>query len=79
MVASTSDIESLIADLRREGGLTLRTNLDVLSRIWTDRPSLPLSKAEIQPMEYAGESIDSKLKRIRAALRKEHADGMLMA
>lgn len=79
MVASTSDVESLIADLRREGGLTLRTNLDVLSRIWTDRPSLPLSKAEIQPMEYAGESIDSKLKRIRAALRKEHADGMLMA
>ena len=79
MVASTSDVESLIADLRREGGLTLRTNLDALSRIWTDRPSLPLSKAEIQPMELAGESAESKLKRIRAALRKQHADGMLMA
>ena len=79
MVASTSDVESLIADLRREGGLTLRTNLDALSRIWTDRPPLPQSTCEIQPMELAGESAESKLKRIRAALRKQHADGMLMA
>ena len=79
MVASVDDVEGLIADLRREGGLTLRTNLDVLGRIWKDRPSLPMSKAEIQPMEYAGESTESKLKRVRAALRKKHADGMLMA
>ena len=79
MVASVADVESLIADLRHEGGLTLRTNLDVLGRIWADRPSMPMSKAEIQPLEYAGEGTDNKLKRVRAALRKEHADGMLMA
>ena len=79
MVASVADVESLIADLRHEGGLTLRTNLDVLGRIWADRPSMPMSKAEIQPLEYAGEGADNKLKRVRAALRKEHADGMLMA
>lgn len=79
MVVSTSDVESLIADFRHEGGLTLRTNLDALSRIWTNRPPLPQSTCEIQPMELAGESAESKLKRIRAALRKQHADGMLMA
>jgi len=79
MVASVADVESLIADLRHEGGLTLRTNLDVLGRIWADRPSMPMSKAEIQPLEYAGDGVDNKLKRVRAALRKEHADGMLMA
>ena len=79
MVTSTADVEDLIAELRHAGGLTLRTNLDVLDRIWTDRPQIPLSVAEIQPIEYAGEPAQQKLKRVRAALRQQHADGMLVA
>ena len=38
-----------------------------------------MNPVEIFPMEYAGESCTSKLQRIRQALRRQHADGMLMA
>ena len=44
MVMATSDVESLIADLRAEGGITVRTNLDPLAEIWKDRPVIPLNK-----------------------------------
>lgn len=78
--ASEASVKALRDDLRRHGGLTLRTNLDPLSRIWTDRPSLPLNKVEIQPMEYAGEAAADKLKRLRRRLHEEHhADGLLVA
>ena len=78
-VASASTVKELIADLRRHGGLTLRTNLDPLRLIWRDRPALPSAPVELHPLEYAGESCTSKLARIRQALRQQHADGMLMA
>ena len=74
-----SMVEQLIADLRREGGLTLRTNFDPLRQIWKDRPQLPANPIEIQPLEYAGKSCHEKLAQIRAELRKVHADGMLAA
>ena len=79
MVCSAAEVESLIADLRRQGGITLRTNLDPLRQLWRDRPSIPENPVEIHPLELAGETVDSKLKRIRRALREQHADGMLMS
>ena len=79
MVSSANSVRELIADLRREGGLTLRTNLDPLAQIWHQRPVIPLNPVEPHPMEYAGEETASKLARIRQALRQQHADGMLMA
>ncbi|MBR2235707.1 MAG: aminopeptidase P family protein [Prevotella sp.] len=79
MVSSANSVRELIADLRREGGLTLRTNLDPLAQIWRQRPVIPLNPVEPHPMEYAGEETANKLARIRQALRQQHADGMLMA
>lgn len=79
MTNACSEVEALIADLRAEGGLTLRTNLDPLNEIWKDRPTVPLNKVEIHPLEYAGEPAQEKLQRIRKALRGQHADGMLIA
>jgi len=75
---SAAEVEQLVGDLRNEGGLTLRTNLDPLQQIWTDRPPIPERKVEIQPLEYAGESAQKKIGRIRQSLRQCHADGMLM-
>jgi Xaa-Pro aminopeptidase len=79
MVCSAVEVEQLIADLRHQGGITLRTNLDPLRSIWLDRPAIPLNKIEIQPLEYAGECCADKILRIRKALRSQHADGMLMS
>lgn len=79
MVNTLDDTESLIADLRREGGITVRTNLDILNNIWTDRPAMPTNKVTVHPMTYAGETAKSKLARVRQALRELHADGMLVS
>lgn len=79
MSCSTTMAEALIADLRRAGGITVRPNLDVLEEIWTDRPAVPEGEVCVHNIEYAGESRADKLRRIRAALREVHADGMLMS
>lgn len=78
-VNSYFSTSGLIADLRKAGGITVRTNFDPLEEIWKDRPSIPLKPVEIQPMEFAGEDVPSKIKRIRLALRAQHADGMLVS
>ena len=79
MVCSTSEVEQLVSDLRHQGGITLRTNFDPLQQVWRDRPSLPLNKIEVHPLEYAGEGCTQKIARIRRALREKHADGMLVS
>ena len=77
--SSVNAVKELIADLRQQGGITLRTNLDPLAQIWTDRPVIPEHVVEIFPLQYAGESCHEKIARIRQALRQKHADGMLMS
>lgn len=79
MVNSYHETMGMIADLRKSGGITVRTNFDPLELIWTDRPAIPANPVEIQPMEFAGESVASKISRIRTALRQRHADGMLVS
>ena len=79
MVNTTADVEALIADLRHQGGITVRTNFDPLAIIWPNRPPVPAAKIEIHPLEYAGETTASKLSRIGTALRSLHADGMLVS
>lgn len=79
MTNSAASVEQLIADLRQRGGLTVRTNFDPLAELWTDRPPVPLNKVEIHPLERAGEPAKDKLKRIRQALRQQHADGILVS
>lgn len=79
MVNSYNYVKDLSYSLRKLGGITLRTNLDPLEQIWENRPSLPANPVEIQPLEYAGETLASKVARIRKSLRKLHADGMLVS
>ena len=78
MVSSVADIEHLKEEMKRRGGVTVRTNFDPLQRIWNDRPAIPRGVVEMQPMELAGEDARSKLARVRQALREQHADGMLV-
>lgn len=79
MVNAAEDVEALISDLRRQGGITVRTNFDPLEWIWQDRPNIPDDKVTIQPLAYAGETVGAKITRIRKALRSLHADGMLVS
>ena len=78
-VNSAAAVKALTAELRAEGGITVRTNFDPLDVIWTDRPPVPQDRIVIHPMEYAGEACRDKLKRIRRSLREKHAYGMLVS
>ena len=79
MVNAANSVKQLEADLRLQGGITLRTNFDPLERIWRDRPAIPADKVVVQPLEFAGEPAHEKLARIRKALREDHADGILIS
>ncbi|WP_028897544.1 aminopeptidase P family protein [Prevotella sp. HUN102] len=77
-VNSYAEVEALIGEMRKSGGITVRTNLDPLEELWTDRPAIPQNEVVVHPMEYAGETASSKIERIRKALRAQHADGILV-
>lgn len=79
MVNTLNEVNALKEELRKLGGLTLRTNLDPLKTIWTNRPEIPTNKVELQPLELAGEETRHKIERIRMALRAVHADGTLVS
>ena len=79
MVNSIGTVEALADELRAEGGITLRTNFDPLKVIWKDRPAIPSGMAIVHPQKYAGESAQSKIARIRQALRERHVEGMLVS
>ena len=79
MCNNVTSVKDLVRDLRRQGGITVRTNFDPLNEIWKDRPSIPENKIEVHPMKYAGETTLSKIGRVRTALRDKGADGMLVS
>ena len=79
MVNSINTVEALRFELRRQGGITLRTNFDPLRDIWTDRPAIHQNPVEIHPVEYAGVDTAEKLAQIRKSLARQHADGMLVS
>lgn len=79
MVNSYNDTMALSSDLRKAGGITVRTNFDPLEQIWMNRPAIPENPVEIQSLNFAGETVDDKIQRIRKALREHHADGILVS
>ena len=62
-----------------KAGIKLRTDLDPAEELWTDRPPIPKNKVEIQPLEFAGETAQSKIERVRQVLREQNADSSLIS
>jgi Xaa-Pro aminopeptidase len=46
---------------------------------WPDRPEFPKGEIYLFPEEFAGETVESKLERVRVELRKNGADSMPLA
>ena len=67
-VNSWSEVKNL-SEALNECGMTVKIIPDPFDEIWEDRPSIPDSKAVIQPIEFAGESASHKLGRIREQLK----------
>ena len=60
-------------------GFRLATDFAPADKVWTDRPARPSGKAYVHAMEYAGESVESKLQRVLQAVERYDAQAMLVA
>ena len=59
-------------------GIKFKATDDPFATIWENRPSLPMSKAEVLPLEICGERSADKIARLREALAAKGAAGMLV-
>lgn len=61
-----------------QAGMTLCTDYEPTAVLWTNRPALPASPIEIQPLALAGETAGSKLQRIRCSLLAQGANATII-
>ncbi|KAJ1816644.1 hypothetical protein LPJ75_001960, partial [Coemansia sp. RSA 2598] len=52
---------------------------NLVDAVWNDRPERPLDSVFVHDMEYAGESIENKVSRVRSAVADMGADGVVVA
>ena len=76
-VCSAQEVNAWRAALS-ECGIDIDFSKDPFEELWNNRPSIPLSKAEIMPLELAGDSSADKLHRLRTILHEEGARGMVV-
>ena len=62
----------------QRSGIGTQTSSDPAETLWTDRPPLPHSTIAEHPMQYAGESVESKLARLRQKMHEEGAEALLI-
>ncbi len=55
--------------------VVLRTDLDLVSRIWSDRPERSTAPVLDYPIEFSGRSVEDKLAEVRAQLRESVGAG----
>ena len=77
-VNTMENVRGLKAELQK-ANLQLCIGEDPADELWKDRPSIPANPIEIQPMEYAGETCQSKLARLREALQRLGAEGAVVS
>ncbi|MCQ2328282.1 MAG: aminopeptidase P family N-terminal domain-containing protein [Paludibacteraceae bacterium] len=62
-----------------DGGLRIQS-IDLIRPIWKEnRPDIPMNPLYIYKEQYAGESVASKLKRVREALQENRCDAAVIA
>ena len=58
--------------------LNMNVNLDLVNDVWTDRPELPSTPTFHYSEKFAGESMESKLSRLRAFLKENKVDSIVL-
>jgi len=69
-----SAVERLQISVDRGEAQLVACDTNPVDAIWTDRPPPPASRAAPHPLEFAGETSQSKRQRIAEDLKKRHAD-----
>lgn len=77
LLISVSNQRSLKHNLKGKN-FKVKCNIDLVRKIWHDRPSIPQQKVFIHPQEHAKISVQEKLGRIREELLIRNATAYLM-
>lgn len=59
-------------------GIEIKDVGDPFEKIWDGRPALPTKPVSVHALKYSGESVASKLERLRCALGEQGADAMVV-
>ena len=78
-IFTISAATALEEELCSIGDLKISVETDPLKDIWTDRPAIPMDKVMAQPLEYAGETAESKISRIRKEMVAKRVDALLVS
>ncbi len=66
---SVGQIETARKELAGSG-IELIRSANLVDRIWSDQPGAPMNPVKLHPIEFAGESSDSKITRLSEGLRQ---------
>jgi Xaa-Pro aminopeptidase len=73
-VSAFNKLSTLLADK----SVSIRTDLDPVGAVWSDRPAIPADKLYIHDAVYAGKTRLEKLAEIRQAMKARRADFYLL-
>lgn len=74
-----SGLGEKLGGILEQNGAKLKYEGDLAGSLWDERPSLPIEPIWVLSDEMSGESISSKIDRVRAEMAKEGADCFLLA
>lgn len=63
----------------KSNNITVDNRFDPFEFLWDDRPLIPDSEVEVQPIDYAGKTCKEKIAGIRAFLKEKGADCILLS
>ncbi len=75
---SMKEVQTL-TDFLNRNNIHIDATFEPYEAAWMDRPAFPKNEIYLFPEEFAGETVESKLERTRAELRKNGADAMPLA
>lgn len=61
-------------DISKKKNFKIKTGIDLLDKVWEERPELPREKAYLLKEKFSGESLESKLKRLREKMKEKGAN-----
>lgn len=75
-VARAAQLERAVADA---GAKLVLVPQNLVDRVWKDRPALPRTPLVVHPKKFAGESVASKLRRIRKEMEQVSCDAHVVS
>ena len=60
-------------EIAKKKNFRIKTGIDLLDKVWEERPTLPKEKVYLLDEKFSGESLESKLKRLREKMKEKNA------